>query len=262
MKDLRPRHCFSITRNTHPMLIRILTVLAIVVTTLCGCTPFGDDVLRKGTTASAPEDGNRVAQTEPGPAETLVDPTTREILRAYGPTIRKYASRYEFDWRFILATMKQESRFSPSAESHRGASGLMQLMPTTGEEVARALDVENLSHPENNIRGGIYYLRELYELFNGAEEGDRIKLTLAAYNAGIGRVYDAQEIAAYLHENPLEWESIKDALPLLSRRHGSLHRGVWNASKPKTGWFGNSQETISYVESVMNHYDEYRLMLN
>ena len=244
------------------MLSRSFIVLTIIVTTFCGCTPFGDDVLRKGSGASAPDGGKSVGQSASGPAEILLDPTTREILRSYGPAIRQNAARYGFDWRLILATMKQESRFSPSAESHRGASGLMQIMPTTGEEVARALDMENLSHPENNIRGGIYYLRELYELFEGAEEGDRIKLTLAAYNAGIGRVYDAQEIAAYLHENPLEWESIKDALPLLSRRHGSLHKGIWNASKPKTGWFGNSRETISYVESVMNHYDEYRLMLN
>jgi len=244
------------------MLIRILTVLVIVVTMFCGCTPFGDDVLRKGTSATAPEDGKSIVQSESRPAETLVDPTTKEILDVYGPTIRLYAARYGFDWRLILATMKQESRFSPSAESHRGASGLMQIMPTTSEEVARALDVENLSHPENNIRGGIYYLRGLYELFKGAREGDRIKLTLAAYNAGIGRIFDAQEVAAYLHENPMEWESIKDALPLLSRRHGSLHKGIWNAPKPKTGWFGNSQETITYVESVMNHYDEYRQMLN
>jgi membrane-bound lytic murein transglycosylase F len=244
------------------MLSRGFIVLTFVVTMFCGCTPFGEDVLRKGSSASTPAGGTGVAQTEPVPAQTLVDPTTREILRAYGPTIRQYAAHYGFDWRLILATMKQESRFSSSAESHRGASGLMQIMPTTSEEVARALDVDNLSHPENNIRGGIYYLRELYDLFRGAEEGDRIKLTLAAYNAGAGRIYDAQEIAAYLHENPMEWESIKDALPLLSRRHGSLHKGIWNASKPRTGWFGNSRETISYVESVMNHYDEYRLMFN
>jgi membrane-bound lytic murein transglycosylase F len=239
-----------------------LVVLTMVVTMFGGCTPFGDDVLRKGTGATAPEDGKGLVQTEPGPAEALVDPTTREILHVYGPSIKLYAARYGFDWRLILATMKQESRFSPSAESHRGASGLMQIMPTTSEEVARALDVDDLSHPDNNIRGGIYYLRELYELFKGAREGDRIKLTLAAYNAGIGRIFDAQEIAAYLHENPMEWESIKDALPLLSRRHGSLHKGIWNAPKPKTGWFGNSRETIAYVESVMNHYDEYRQMLN
>jgi soluble lytic murein transglycosylase-like protein len=236
--------------------------MAVVVTMFCGCTPFGDDVLRKGTTAALPEDGNGVAQTEPGPAETLVDPTTKKILRTYGPAIRLYAARYGFDWRLILATMKQESRFLPSAQSHRGARGLMQIMPTTGEEVARALDVENLRHPENNIRGGIYYMRELFELFKGAGEADRIKLTLAAYNAGIGRIYDAQEVAAYLHESPLQWESIKDALPLLSRRHGSLHKGIWNAPRPKTGWFRNSRETINYVESVMNNYDEYRLMLN
>jgi membrane-bound lytic murein transglycosylase MltF len=246
----------------HRMSKRSLVLLTLVATMFCGCTPFGEDILRKGTGATAPEEGKNVVQTESRQAETPVDPTTKKILHAYGPTIRLYAARYGFDWRLILATMKQESRFSPLAESHRGASGLMQIMPATSEEVARALDVENLSYPENNIRGGIYYLRGLYELFKGAQEGDRIKLTLAAYNAGIGRIFDAQEIAAYLHENPLEWESIKDALPLLSRHHGSLHKGIWNTPKPKSGWFGNSRETITYVESVMNHYDEYRQMLN
>jgi membrane-bound lytic murein transglycosylase F len=158
--------------------------------------------------------------------------------------------------------MKQESRFSPTAESGRGAYGLMQLMPETSEEIARDLSIDDLSHPNNNIRGGVYYMRQLYDLFEGAAEADRIKLTLAAYNAGIGRIYDAQDLAAYLREDPLTWKSIRDMLPLLSRRYDSLHRSVWDGEKPKAGYFGNSGETVKYVESVMGHYDDYRLMLN
>lgn len=243
---------------------RTLFVLFCCLAVVSGCTPFGDGVLRKSGPDQADEraipssySDRRIEMPEP-----LVDGSTRTIVRTYGPTIKLYAARYGFDWRLILATMKQESRFSPTAESHRGAYGLMQLMPETEEEIAKELDVEDLSRPHDNIRGGVYYLHQLYALFEEAPEADRIKLTLAAYNAGIGRIYDAQELAAYLHENPLAWTSIKEMLPLLSRRHESLHRSVWNQDKPRAGFFKNPQETIRYVENVMSHYDEYQLLLN
>lgn len=246
------------------MLMRNILITLCSAALIAGCTPFGDGGLRKtglngvqGTATAPGEVGQALDQHGP-----LLDATTLAIVRMYGPTIKANAERNGFDWRLVLATMKQESRFSPTAESGRGAYGLMQLMPGTSEEIARTLCVEDLSHPNNNIRGGIYYMRQLYDLFKGAPEADRIKLTLAAYNAGIGRIYDAQDLAAYLHEDPLAWDSIKDMLPLLSRRYDSLHRSVWAGEKPKAGYFGNSRETVKYVENVMAHYDEYRLMLN
>ena len=55
-------------------------------------------------------------------------------------------------------------------------------------------------------------MSKLHKLFPGAEEGDRIKLTLAAYNAGMGRVFDAQALAAHLHMNPLSW-GIRRSVP-------------------------------------------------
>lgn len=246
------------------MLIRRILITLCSAVLIAGCTPFGDGGLRK--TGLDRVQGNATAPGEVAQAADqhgpLLDATTLAIVRMYGPTIKANAERSGFDWRLVLATMKQESRFSPTAESGRGAYGLMQLMPGTSEEIARTLCIEDLSHPNNNIRGGIYYMRQLYDLFKGAPEADRIKLTLAAYNAGIGRIYDAQDLAAYLHEDPLAWDSIKDMLPLLSRRYDSLHRSVWPGEKPKAGYFGNSRETVKYVENVMAHYDEYRLMLN
>jgi membrane-bound lytic murein transglycosylase F len=184
------------------------------------------------------------------------------ILRSYGSTIKSYSAEYGFDWRLILAIMKQESRFVPHAESHKGAAGLMQIMPATSVDVARVLEIKDMTHPKNNIRGGIYYLRWLYDLFGDAEEGDRIKLTLAAYNAGVRRVYDAQDVAAYLDEDPTTWLAVRDALPLLSKRYYTLHRNVWPQEKPNAGWFGNSRETVRYVENIMEYYDEYRLLFN
>ena len=122
--------------------------------------------------------------------------------------------------------------------------------------------MEDISHPNDNIRGGVYYLRKLYNLFPGAQEGDRIRLTLAAYNAGMGRVFDAQALAAHLGMNPLSWESVKSTLPLLSRRNQALHRTVWSQERPRSGWFANPGETLQYVENVMNNYDDYRLLFN
>jgi membrane-bound lytic murein transglycosylase MltF len=257
----------------------ILVVGLIII--LTGCTPPSDDVLRRWNATTGQENGGTLSsfhgsvdshasasQETASPVSgqfanaTPLDVSTRKVILSFGPTIKRYSDWYRLDWRLVLATMKQESRFHPGAESHKGARGLMQIMPLTEEEIVARLDLESLDNPEDNIHGGVYYLRKLYDMYRGASEADRIRLALAAYNAGLGRISDAQELAAHLDMNPLLWESVKDVLPLLSRRHRDLHENVWEQEKPRSGWFGNSRETISYVEGVMNHYDAYRLALN
>ncbi|MGA9118686.1 MAG: transglycosylase SLT domain-containing protein [Bacteroidota bacterium] len=209
----------------------------------------------------AREELESLSERDPLPSG-LVDPSTERCIRDYGPAIKSYAERYRVDWRFVLAIMKQESRYSCNAQSVRGAAGLMQLMPGTGEELARKLNLQDLLPPAHNIQAGIFYLRKLYRLFDGAGEVDRLKLTLAAYNAGFSRVRDAQELAVYLDDEPLQWQAVKNALPLLSKQFYTLHRSVWGQDKPRSGWFGNSRETIRYVDSVMDYYDEFKLALN
>lgn len=245
------------------MIRPILTSLFIVLALLAGCTPSSENIARKADAAGAEKDA-LAATTKVDDDESVpqIDRSTERTITRFGPTIKRYAERYGFDWRFVLAVMKQESRFVHRAESRKGAFGLMQIMPVTGVEVARKLELRDLSHPENNIRGGIFYLRRLYDMFDGAGEADRLKLTLAAYNAGVSRVYDAQEVAAYFQEQPNEWVSVKDALPLLSKRYYTLHRNVWGQEKPRGGWFGNAKETLGYVDAVMDYYDEYRNVLN
>ena len=240
----------------------VLMLLPFVLALTCGCTPSSEDIARKAdaNTLSKEDIGSAVGSAQNAPQ--LLDAATERCIRNYGPTIKMYSGRYGFDWRLVLAIMKQESRFSRGAESHKGAAGLMQLMPVTGEELARRLDLDDLSHPDHNIQAGIFYLRKLYDLFEASEDADRLKLTLAAYNAGLSRINDAQELAAYLHAKPAEWEAVKDALPLLSKRFYTLHRSVWGRDKPKSGWFGNAGQTLKYVDSVMDYYDDFRLALN
>ncbi len=106
-------------------------------------------------------------------------------------------------------------------------------MPVTNSEISEELDMKESYLPDENLKAGIYYFSKLYELFKGETEEDRLSLALAAYNAGPSRIYDAQELAAYLGENPSRWSSIQTMLPLLSKRYYSLHQSVWKITGPR-----------------------------
>ena len=171
--------------------------------------------------------------------------------------VKQYSNMYGVDFRLTLAIIRQESRFNNELVSSKGAIGLMQLMPMTHMEVAEKLELENLHLPEQNIRSGEYYFSQLRNLFSGTNPQDEISLTLAAYNAGPGRIYDAQDLAAYMGENPNSWQIIEKMLPLLSKRYYTLHKSVWEEGKPRSGYFGSWRQTVSYVESVLKVYNEY-----
>jgi membrane-bound lytic murein transglycosylase F len=184
-----------------------------------------------------------------------------ENIRPLLPVIKKYSRIYGFDWRLILAVIEQESSFRHDAISPRGAYGLLQIMPETGEEL-----VLNVSHiydyriPEQNIIAGIHYLWMQFNRFysKGLDSLECLKLALAAYNAGPGRVLDAQKLALYFSEDPNKWENIKTFLPLLSGEYYTLHTYVWDTGRPRSGYFKNYRETVNYVEKIMRNYEKYK----
>lgn len=93
----------------------------------------------------------------------------------YDEIIERHADKYRVDPTLVRAVIQVESDFNPSCVSHKGARGLMQLMPAT----ATRFKVTKIHDPDQNIRGGVQYLAYLLRLF-----GDDLPRALAAYNAG------------------------------------------------------------------------------
>ena len=80
--------------------------------------------------------------------------------------------------------------------------------------------------------------------------------------SGIGRVYDAQELARYFHGSPVRWSSVRTSLALLGSDQCELHALVWEDGRPRSGCFNNPDETLAYVDKVMKAYSRYKQVLN
>jgi soluble lytic murein transglycosylase-like protein len=106
----------------------------------------------------------------------------------YEPLIARHSEDHDLDPRLVRAVIQAESAFNERARSHKGAIGLMQLMPAT----ALVLAVDDPYDPEQNLRGGTAYLKQLVDRYEG-----RLELAVAAYNAGPGSVDRYRGIPPY-----------------------------------------------------------------
>jgi membrane-bound lytic murein transglycosylase F len=185
-----------------------------------------------------------------------------ESIKKYKPIIKKYSKRYGFDWRLIAAQIVQESGFKTKAQSRVGAHGLMQIMPGTAQEISRELDIEYImKNPRENITAGIYHLKKQLRYFPEADPNECTKLALASYNCGVGRVFDAQDIARYYRKPPHQWRIVSPYLGSLKQSDWELHLQVWPLGRPTHGYFYGSEETIAYVNNIWILYKAYQKIL-
>lgn len=149
-----------------------------------------------------------LADNTPGPVTptavpaTLVKPESTVVLSEEMPENLKslvdtISSNHGVDPGLVRAVMKTESNFNRWAVSPKGARGLMQLIPATGHRYG----VRDFFDPQQNVDGGVRYLKFLLEKFNG-----NIDLSLAAYNAGenlvarLGRIPAIPETTNYVRK--------------------------------------------------------------
>ena len=125
--------------------------------------PSGKKARRLTSTFSRPPSASEVPSARPSAAAT------------YEAIIEDAARRYRIPANLVRAVMHAESNFDPMAVSPKGASGLMQLMPATAEQMY----VKDIFDVRENIEGATRYLRVLANMF----DGDMVKM-VAAYNAG------------------------------------------------------------------------------
>lgn len=172
--------------------------------------------------------------------EWIEDPTGGEGRRVdrYFALFRQYGERYGFDELVLAALAFQESGLRHDRRSHRGAVGIMQLLPTTAADPN--VGIPDITDVEDNIHAGAKYLaflRDRYFADAAIGEADRRALTWAAYNAGPAKVRRMRELAAELGLDP-------------------------------NVWFGNvevaagrivGRETVDYVANIQKYYVAYQL---
>lgn len=169
-------------------------------------------------------------------------------LSPYDSLIKEYADTLGWDWRMLAAVIYQESRFSINSYSGRGASGLMQVMPSTAEHYG----IHDLNDPEENIKAGTMHLARLQKMFSGSRMDSREKVlfTLASYNAGEGRIADCRNLAAKRGLDSDRWEDVVRIIPQMRLD------SILDEECVKLGKF-QGHETISYVDSILEIYDSF-----
>lgn len=170
----------------------------------------------------------------------LKDPTNPENwkqLKQYKPIIQRYARQYDFDWLLILAVAFQESGLDHSKKSTAGAVGLMQVLPSTAKD--KKIGINNIHKVEKNVHAGVKYLAFLRDHYFSKENmnpRDRIRMTLAAYNAGPAKIQQVRKLAEKMGLNKNKW-----------------FRNTEIAALRVIG-----QETVRYVSNINKYYVLYQ----
>lgn len=164
-------------------------------------------------------------------------------LTRYRKAFEDAAKKYDLDWRLLAAMGYQESQWDEDAVSPTGVKGLMMLTLDT----AYFLNVRDREDPVQSIYGGARYFSQiLQQLPDDIKEPDRSWMGLAAYNIGIGHLFDARNLTRELGGNPNRWLDVRNALPLLTQERWYM--------RTKHG-YARGYETVAYVGNVRTYFD-------
>ena len=172
-------------------------------------------------------------------------------LSPFDDIIKKTAAAIGWDWRLLASLIYQESRFKTDLESDKGAFGLMQLMPSVMEKYGIGYDAT----PEEQLHAG----GQLLQYLNGSLEEkvpdstERVKFVLAAYNSGLGHVYDAQRLASKYGKSPAIWDYNVDYFILNKSK-----KQYYTDTCSRAGYLRGS-ETYRFVEEVLDRYYQYQV---
>lgn len=169
------------------------------------------------------------------------------FISPYDSLMKVQADSLGWDWRMLAAVVYLESWFHIEARSYRGAEGLLQLLPST----ASIYGSGNTLDPELSIQTGARYLAKLARRYKGV--GDNLsewfKYTVAAYNAGEGRIDDCIKYARYRGKDPSYWINVEHIIPEMRdesiKECGVVRLGVFQG-----------YETIAYVEQAVMTYNK------
>ena len=174
-------------------------------------------------------------------------------LSHFDEHFKRSAKKYDMDWRILAAVSYQESKFNPNARGLGGAYGLMQFMPETGPKYR----VYPSSPPEVQIEGGMKYFHKMYQMWSEIpNKEDRLKFTLASYNAGFSHVKDAQRLAEKHDMDDKKWDNhVEIMMKNLSKREYYRDPVVQNGAT-------RGAHTAKYVKSVYGRFESYKSMFH
>lgn len=169
-------------------------------------------------------------------------------VSAYDNLFKKHSSSAGYDWRLLAAISFCESRFIPCVESRFGAYGLMQVIPSTAKAVG--INPSALGNPDVNILAASRILRKLDEALADKVEDpeERMKFVVAAYNAGLGHIYDSIALARKTGLDPQKWNANVGMAALMKSRPE-----YYNDPEVKHGYF-RGRETVEFVDRVSEIY--------
>jgi len=175
----------------------------------------------------------------------------KDHISPYDDIFRANAPLIGWDWRLLAAVAYNESRFYPNAVSPKGAMGVMQMMYGTG--VKYGLNDSTFFVPKDNIEAGTKLLVSLNNMFSAVKDSsERIKVILAAYNAGQGHIFDAIALTKKYGSDAQKWDGHIGKFLLLKS-----NPQYYNDEVAKLGYF-RANYTIRFVNDVLATFNEYK----